>query len=100
MTGQQTEHEDARSLWFGSADEGNGGRLALTRERVVAEALAVISTDGAQALSMRAIAARLGVVPGALYRHVRSKEQLYDLALDAVLAEVDRQADPDAAWSG
>ena len=32
---------------------------------------------------------RLGVVPGALYRHVRSKEQLYDLILDAVLAEVD-----------
>jgi TetR/AcrR family tetracycline transcriptional repressor len=100
MTGQQTEHGDARSLWFGAADEGNRGRLALTRERVVAEALAVISADGAQALSMRAIAARLGVVPGALYRHVRSKEQLYDLVLDAVLAEVDRQADPQAPWSG
>jgi len=100
MTGQQTEHEDARSLWFGPVDDGNRGRLALTRERVVAEALAVISADGAQALSMRAIAARLGVVPGALYRHVRSKEQLYDLVLDAVLAEVDRQADPRAPWSG
>src|SRR5437588_10885622 len=49
---------------------------------------------------MRAIAARLGVVPGALYRHVRSKEQLYDLVLDAVLAEVDCQADPRAAWPG
>jgi AcrR family transcriptional regulator len=36
----------------------------LTRERVVAEALTVISTDGAPALSMRALAARLGVVPG------------------------------------
>ena len=100
MTGQQTEHGDARSLWFGPVDEGNRGRLALTRERVVAEALAVISVDGAQALSMRAIAARLGVVPGALYRHVRSKEQLYDLVLDAVLAEVDLQADPHAPWSG
>ena len=31
------------------------------------------------ALSMRTLAARLGVVPAALYRHVRSKEQLYDL---------------------
>ena len=99
MTGQQTEHEDARSLWFGPVDDGNRGRLALTRERVVAEALAVISADGAQALSMRAIAARLGVVPGALYRHVRSKEQLYDLVLDAVLAEVDCQADPGAPWA-
>src|SRR2546421_897634 len=100
MTGRQAEHGDAQSLWFGPADDGNRGRPALTRERVVAEALAVISADGAQALSMRAIAARLGVVPGALYRHVRSKEQLYDLVLDAVLAEVDCQADPRAAWPG
>ena len=41
---------------------------------------------------MRALAARLGVVPGALYRHVRSKEQLCDLVVDGVLAEVDTRA--------
>jgi AcrR family transcriptional regulator len=40
---------------------------------------------------MRALAARLGVVPGALYRHVRNKEQLCDLAADRVLAEVNTQ---------
>jgi AcrR family transcriptional regulator len=99
MAGRQAQDADTRSLWFNPADEGDRTRRALTRERVVAEALAVISTDGAQALSMRAIAARLGVVPGALYRHVRSKEQLYDLVLDAVLAEVDCQADPGAPWA-
>ena len=69
------------------------------REWVVAEALTVISTDGAQALTMRALAARLGVVPGALYRHVRSKEELHDLVLDAVLAEVDCRADPTQPWT-
>jgi hypothetical protein len=42
------------------------------RERLVAEAVAVIGTDGLDALSMRGRAIRLGVVPGALYRHVRS----------------------------
>ena len=89
MAGQRAEDADARSVWFNPPDEGETSRRALTRERVVAEALAVISTDGAEALSMRALARRLGVVPGALYRHVRSKEQLYDLILDAVLAEVD-----------
>jgi len=36
---------------------------------------------------MRGLAARLGVVPGALYRHVRGREQLHDLILDAVLGE-------------
>ena len=94
MAGQQVEDADARSLWFSPPDDGESSRRALTRERVVAEALAVISTEGAEALNMRALARRLGVVPGALYRHVRSKEQLYDLILDAVLAEVDGRTDP------
>jgi AcrR family transcriptional regulator len=99
MAGQQAGDAGTRSLWFIPPDGGDSGRRLLTRERVVAEALAVISADGAPALSMRAIAARLGVVPGALYRHVRSKEQLYDLVLDAVLAEVDCEAAPGAPWA-
>ena len=94
MAGRQAEDADSRSLWFNPPDDGESSRRTLTRERVVAEALTVISTDGAQALSMRALARRLGVVPGALYRHVRSKEQLHDLVLDAVLTEVDCRADP------
>ena len=99
MAGQQAGDTGAPALWFNPPDDEDRGRQVLTRERIVAEALAVISADGAQALSMRAIAARLGVVPGALYRHVRSKEQLYDLVLDAVLAEVGCQADPGAPWT-
>ena len=99
MAGRQAGDADTRSLWFNPPDDGESVRRALTRDRVVAEALAVISAVGAQALSMRAIAGRLGVVPGALYRHVRSKEQLYDLVLDAVLAEVDCQAEPGVPWA-
>lgn len=87
-----------QALWFTPPDGEESRRRALTRERVVAEALALIGTDGAGALSMRALAARLGVVPGALYRHVRSKEQLCDLATDGVLAEVDIQADQGLSW--
>src|SRR5580692_10436967 len=98
MAGQRAEDADTRSVWFNPPDDGETSRRALTRERVVAEALAVISTDGAEALSMRALARRLGVVPGALYRHVRNKEQLYDLILDAVLAEVDCRTDPAQPW--
>jgi AcrR family transcriptional regulator len=88
-----------RLLWFSPPDAGEKPRRALTRERVVAEALTVISTDGAGALSMRALATRLGVVPAALYRHVRSKEQLLDLVVDGVLAEVDCQPGPALAWT-
>jgi AcrR family transcriptional regulator len=86
-------------LWFNPPGGEQNRRRALTRDRVIAEALAIISADGAAALSMRALAARLGVVPAALYRHVTSKDQLYDLVLDGVLAEVDCQADPALPWT-
>jgi AcrR family transcriptional regulator len=90
----------SRQLWFNPpvGDEENR-RRTLTRERVVAEALTVIGADGVDALSMRGLATRLGVVPGALYRHVRNKEQLYDLVLDAVLAEVDCEVDHSLDWT-
>lgn len=90
---------ESRSLWFDPPIDDQDRRPRLTRERVVAEALAVIAKDGVQALTMRSLAARLGVVPGALYRHVRSKEQLQDLVLDGVLAEVDCDITPALPWT-
>lgn len=90
---------DPRPLWFIPPVGEQNRRRVLTRGQVVAEALAVIATAGLDGLSMRALAARLGVVPGALYRHVRNKEQLHDLVLDEVLAEVDCEVDQNLAWT-
>jgi len=89
----------SRSLWFDAPIDDPDRRPQLTRQRVVAEALAVIAQDGVQAMSMRALAARLGVVPGALYHHFGNKQQLQDLILDGVLAEVDFHTDPSLAWT-
>ena len=50
MAGRQAEDSDPRSLWFIPPDDGESSRPTLTRERVVAEALTVISVDGAQSL--------------------------------------------------
>jgi len=99
---RQAAADDAGTgpLWFTPPGGEQNRRPVLTRDRVVAEALAIVSADGAAALSMRALGTRLGVVPAALYRHVGSKEQLYDLILDGVLAEVDCQADPALSWAG
>jgi AcrR family transcriptional regulator len=89
----------SRSLWFDAPIDEPDRRPQLTRQRVVAEALAVIAQDGVQAMSMRALAARLGVVPGAVYHHVGNKQQLQDLVLDGVLAEVDFHTNPSLAWT-
>jgi AcrR family transcriptional regulator len=104
--GQRMTDWASRSLWFTARDDDRRAPTAdrdrrppLTRERVVTQALMIIADDGVQALTMRTLAARLGVVPGALYRHVRNKEQLHDLVLDGVLAEVDYDVDPAMAWT-
>src|SRR3954465_4563616 len=91
--------EELRSLWFNAPDTDGEQRRPLTRQRVVAEALTLIAQEGVEALTMRTLAARLGVVPGALYRHVQSKEQLQDLVVDGVLAEVDRHVNPALPWT-
>lgn len=89
----------SRGLWFSVPFGEEERRRTLTRERVVAEAVTFIGSDGIDAMSMRALAARLGVVPGSLYRHVRNKEQLFDLVLDEALAEVDLGVDHSLAWA-
>src|SRR6266545_1054492 len=98
-SGEPTTDGRSRWLWFNAPMNDQDRRPQLTRERVVAEARTVIAQDGVQALTMRTLAARLGVVPGALYHHVRNKQQLQDLVLDAVLAEVDGHLDPSMPWT-
>ena len=98
-SGAATTDGRAPSLWFDPPVDYQDRRRQLTRERVVEEALAVIAQDGVEALTMRGLAARLGVVPGAVYRHVRNKQQLQDLVLDGVLAEVDVHLDLSLVWT-
>lgn len=63
-------------------------RPGLSREQVVAEAVALADSGGLAALSMRALAGRLGVEAMSLYHHVRGKEALLDAMVDAVFAEM------------
>ena len=63
-------------------------RPPLTRVRVVAEAMALADEQGLAALSMRGLAARLGVEAMSLYHHVAGKEALLDALVDAVFGEL------------
>ncbi|MGH1523886.1 TetR/AcrR family transcriptional regulator [Leifsonia sp. L25] len=71
-------------------------RSRLTRDVVLARALERADAAGLDALSMRALAAELGVVPMALYKHVANKEELIDGMVDLVWAEVEPPAIADA----
>ena len=63
-------------------------RPPLSRARVVDEAMALADEQGLAALSMRALAGRLGVEAMSLYHHVAGKEALLDAMVDAVFGEL------------
>src|SRR5690606_7877048 len=65
-----------------------GMRAGLTRDQVVAAAQRTMTERGVAGLSLRAVAAELGVAPNAIYSHVADKDALVDAVLDDVLAAV------------
>ncbi|GAA1775691.1 TetR/AcrR family transcriptional regulator [Nostocoides vanveenii] len=67
-------------------------RDPLSREAVLRAAVAVADERGLEALSMRHLAERLGVVPMALYKHVADKEDLIDGMIEILLADLPRPA--------
>ncbi len=70
----------------------------LNRNRVVRAAMAIADADGIEAVSMRAVAARLGVSTMALYRHVPDKDRLVLLMADMAYSEGDYPAVPPDGW--
>ena len=78
------------------------GREPLNRQRVLAAAVALVDAEGLRALTMRRLAAGLGVEAMSLYHHLPNKDALLDGLVDAVVAEVDaaveRAGPPGADW--
>jgi AcrR family transcriptional regulator len=74
---------------------------ALSKERIVQAAIEILDADGENALTFRALSARLATGAGAIYHHVASKDALLATATNGVIsrvvAEVDREAEPRAA---
>ncbi|MGK8523683.1 TetR/AcrR family transcriptional regulator [Nocardia asteroides] len=64
-------------------------RPLLTRDRIIETALALVDAEGLAAVSTRRLATELGVQGPSLYNHVRTKDDLINAVVDAVLGEVD-----------
>jgi AcrR family transcriptional regulator len=72
-------------------------RNTLSSELVVATALRVMESGGADACSIRGVAKELGVGPMALYTYFRGKDDLFDAVRNHLLAEL--PAPPaDGSW--
>jgi AcrR family transcriptional regulator len=72
------------------------GRV-LSRDEIVAAAMAVADAEGPDAISMRRIARELSAGVMSLYWYVGSKEELLELMLDQVEAEIE-VPDPSGDW--
>ncbi|MGQ4379673.1 TetR/AcrR family transcriptional regulator [Streptomyces sp. SAS_267] len=62
--------------------------VPLDRERIVAAAIALADEGGLEAVSLRKVAARLNAGPMRLYGYIATKEELLDLMVDEVQAEI------------
>lgn len=77
-------------------------REPLSRDKVLAAAIAVADADGLSAVTMRRVAGDLGVEAMSLYHHVRGKEPLLDGIIEALISEIDEavaaREEPDDDW--
>jgi TetR/AcrR family tetracycline transcriptional repressor len=74
---------------FKSATE-EAGRMRLRRDDVIDAALALLDEVGLDALTTRRLADRLGVRVGALYWHVKDKNELLTTLADRIVAQAHR----------
>jgi AcrR family transcriptional regulator len=84
-----------------SAVPRRGPRRALEIDAIVAAAVALADEHGLAALTMRKVAERVGAGAMSLYTYVADRDELLDLMLDAVYAQMPRTdvADPaDPSW--
>jgi AcrR family transcriptional regulator len=70
-------------------------RSVLSVDAIVERALAIVDSEGVQAVSMRRVAAEFDTGPASLYAHVANKEALLRLVLDRILDEVEVPAGDD-----
>ena len=64
-------------------------RRSLSADKIVSRALELADEAGYETLSMRKLAGSLGATAMSLYNHVAGKDELLDLMLARVVAEIE-----------
>jgi AcrR family transcriptional regulator len=72
--------------WFSRA--AGGAVMEISPEAIVRAAIDILNRDGLEKLSMRALAAVLGVKAPALYWHIKNKQDLIDQIAEKICAEM------------
>ncbi len=78
----------AGAVWWRAEPDRPRRATPLTRERIVEAAVALLDEHGIDGLTMRHLAQRLAVTSTALYWHVKTKDDVLDLALDHIFGDL------------
>ncbi|MDX6284106.1 MAG: hypothetical protein QOH03_5177, partial [Kribbellaceae bacterium] len=87
----------SESLWE-RLERPSPVRQTLSPQRIASTAVAIADAEGLEAITMRRLAAELGVAPMAPYRYVSGKDDLLELMVDRVYADLDLPSGLD--WRG
>ncbi|WP_330452915.1 MULTISPECIES: TetR/AcrR family transcriptional regulator [unclassified Streptomyces] len=89
------------SVWLNTRPPARSRRAdqpaGLDRERITAASVRLLDAEGLAKFSMRRLAAELNVTAMSLYWYVDTKDDLLELALDAVYSEIDPPP-AEASW--
>jgi AcrR family transcriptional regulator len=85
-------------LWDREPAGRRGPKPGRTIEEIGAAGVAVADRDGLEGVSMKSVAAELGLTPMSLYRYVDSKEQLFEVMLEAAYGPPDRTIVESGTW--
>ncbi|MFE3068909.1 TetR/AcrR family transcriptional regulator [Streptomyces sp. NPDC059247] len=88
------------SVWLENrAPRTGGGPAGLDRDRIVGAAVRMLDEEGLAKLSMRRLAAELGVTAMSLYWYVDTKDDIIEFAVDTAYGEIDLAAvDAAGGW--
>lgn len=84
---RREERRQRRAARHAMKEAKREDRASLSLERIADAALAIVDRDGLDALTLRRLAAELGVGTTTIYWYVRDKNELLALARDRMVAE-------------
>jgi AcrR family transcriptional regulator len=88
VTGRGDKTGHGRTIWLQPTRTQRTRPPPITRARIVSEAIALLDGYGVKGLTMRRLAERLGTGSATLYWHMRTKDEVLELALDAIFGEI------------
>jgi AcrR family transcriptional regulator len=84
--------------WWRQPRRRGRNRPPLSRDAIVDAALAILDTDGVDALTIRRLGQELGTGSATLYWHIAGKDELCELVYDRIMGEIELPDPRPADW--